>query len=383
MSHFSVLVVGEDVDGQLAPFHEFESTGRNDQYVVDVDETAKLQAEYAEHEVRVVRCLSDGSLHRLFDEAGRWKPEFSREEPRFLGDKHNREAFAPEGYELAKVFAPELMTFREFVKHRTDRAELEEGTEPYFGDEEGAGPHKYGYTVIRGDVLATPDSALAAAATVVRTVRRTNSNKKWDWYAIGGRWTGFFKLKRLPSGGYPPSLTGEPGLLTKKASLGYADQAFKRDIDFDGMRAESAIEASLRWDRARRIVGLDATWASWKTVLATAKESGAKNYGAVARDEYWNQAAVKALRDSKEREYAFDIDDWLALPMGEYVERQTLRLVSPYAVLFGGEWTARGEMGWFGMSDDDGDPLVWYRKANELLDALPDDALLTIVDCHI
>jgi len=43
MSHFAVLVVGENVDEQLAPYHEFESTGENDQYVVDVDKTEEAR----------------------------------------------------------------------------------------------------------------------------------------------------------------------------------------------------------------------------------------------------------------------------------------------------------------------------------------------------
>ena len=37
MSHFSVMVIGGNVEEQLQPYHEFECTGINDQYVVDVD----------------------------------------------------------------------------------------------------------------------------------------------------------------------------------------------------------------------------------------------------------------------------------------------------------------------------------------------------------
>ena len=35
MSHFTVLVIGENIDQQLAPFHEFECTGTNDEFVKD------------------------------------------------------------------------------------------------------------------------------------------------------------------------------------------------------------------------------------------------------------------------------------------------------------------------------------------------------------
>lgn len=43
MSHFCLLVVGENVAEQLRPFHEFECTGIDDEFVVDVDQTADVQ----------------------------------------------------------------------------------------------------------------------------------------------------------------------------------------------------------------------------------------------------------------------------------------------------------------------------------------------------
>lgn len=46
MSHFSVLVLGNDVDFQLAPFHEFESTGEVDEFVQDINITKKVIADY-------------------------------------------------------------------------------------------------------------------------------------------------------------------------------------------------------------------------------------------------------------------------------------------------------------------------------------------------
>lgn len=42
MSHFPVLVIGRNVAEQLQPYHEYECTGINDQYVQDVDITEKV-----------------------------------------------------------------------------------------------------------------------------------------------------------------------------------------------------------------------------------------------------------------------------------------------------------------------------------------------------
>lgn len=46
MSHFVVFVIGPNVSKQLAPYHEFECTDLNDQYVQDIDETEEVRAEY-------------------------------------------------------------------------------------------------------------------------------------------------------------------------------------------------------------------------------------------------------------------------------------------------------------------------------------------------
>lgn len=49
MSHFVVVVVGPDHEAQLAPYHEFECTGLDDQYVQDIDITTESLAEWKEH----------------------------------------------------------------------------------------------------------------------------------------------------------------------------------------------------------------------------------------------------------------------------------------------------------------------------------------------
>ena len=66
MSHFTVLVIGPNVPEQLAPYHEFECTGRNDQYVQDIDKTAEEHANFLEAKERKVR-LADGTIVDPYD----------------------------------------------------------------------------------------------------------------------------------------------------------------------------------------------------------------------------------------------------------------------------------------------------------------------------
>lgn len=47
MSHFALLVIGENIEKQLRPFHEFECTGIDDEFVVDVDQTSDVLAHAA------------------------------------------------------------------------------------------------------------------------------------------------------------------------------------------------------------------------------------------------------------------------------------------------------------------------------------------------
>ncbi len=58
------------------------------------------------------------------------------------------------------------------------------------------------------------------------------------------------------------------------------------------------------------------------------------------------------------------------------------RSIATFAFLKDGEWVERGEMGWWGAVTDDAGR-EWYKGFKDLLDTVPDDALITIVDWHI
>lgn len=133
MSHFAVLVIGENPEEQLAPYHEFESTGNDDKYVQDVDMTEEVQLDADKSSLE--NALSD--------------------------------------YDLQYVTVDDEKNI----------------------DKEGE--HKYRYAVVRDGKL-------------VKAVKRTNPNKKWDWYQLGGRFGGF----SLKNGGICPF-------------------ALKQNIDFD------------------------------------------------------------------------------------------------------------------------------------------------------
>ena len=67
MSHFLVLVVGEEPEEELAPFHEFECTGFNDEYVQDIDITEEVLEEYESSEITKLQA-TDGKLYGRYDD---------------------------------------------------------------------------------------------------------------------------------------------------------------------------------------------------------------------------------------------------------------------------------------------------------------------------
>lgn len=356
MSHFTVLVIGPDVEKQLAPYHEFECTGTDDEYVQDIDETEEARAGFASATTTRLKA-PDGTLHSFFNEAGEWRPEFSQLDPeRPSFDTNRRTYFVPPGHAKVEVPVSQVEGFAQWVEDYYGRKPVAFGSQPDLQDE-----HKYGYVL------------LDQAGEPLKIVRRTNPNKKWDWYQIGGRWSGFFKLKDGSTG-----VRGERGVMgsSRSNAPGRADQLTKGAIDIAGMRDDAGREAGERWDKAAvAIAGRE--WHSW----AKCRDEIHKGAIDAARNLYNGQDAVKAIHA------AFDSSwieaDQFQVTRDAYVSAARSTALSTYAVVYKGEWSARGEMGWFGCSDDKVSQDAWDRLFNDLIDGLPDDTQITVVDCHI
>ena len=73
-----------------------------------------------------------------------------------------------------------------------------------------------------------------------------NPNAMWDWYVIGGRWSGGFKLKPNKKGFCQPEIL--PGNRRKNFPNG-VDSAIKGDIDFEGIKQYRIKLANKIWTR--------------------------------------------------------------------------------------------------------------------------------------
>jgi hypothetical protein len=208
-----------------------------------------------------------------------------------------------------------------------------------------------------------------------------NPESKWDWWQIGGRWGGYFPIKSH----HPSLIAGHMGWNQTQSTAGKADGGIKAALDLDGMRAAAGDEARKTWATFQEAVAGTPTCKRWSEFIA---EVEAKTLTIEqARDEYHAQPRVAAFRAPAYRATFGPFSSLEDYDMSEsqFVARAVAASVPGYAVLSAKEgWLAKGEMGWFGMgADDHSSEAGYWEHVNGLIDGLPDEAFLVVVDCHI
>jgi hypothetical protein len=328
MSHFSVLVVGANVAEQLQPYHEYECTGIEDQYVVDVDLTAEALAAFNTSTTNRLRS-PDGKLHSLFTEAGNYREEFWATSPDVF---RNRTLIVPEGWQEVDV------PTRDHEPASTWIAECY-GLKILAAGQAKGKEHRFGFVSVDDN------------GNVLKVIDRTNPNKKWDGWQVGGRYSSRLLLK-----------SGER-----------VDEARRGDIDVEGMRNAAGKLAASNWDHAHAIIR-GRRFRTWKEIRAG-------NIGDLAmdRDVYHSQAVISDWSHARPLD---DIDQYLC-SREDFIQTARNGAIKQFAYVKDSQWYERGRMGWFACVSDEMDPAEWARQFDQMFDALPPDTQLTIVDCHI
>ena len=283
MSHFMVMVVGDDVEEALAPYHEYECTGIKDKYVVPVDRTKEVQDLLAEESEELDECLIEAGV-----QGGIYKTE----------------------------------------------------------EEALAADEKWGYCVF-------------SDGKVQKAVEFTNPNKKWDWWVIGGRYKDHLLLK--------------DGTRVSSAK--------KKDIDFEGM------EASV-WEQAARSYDEVYGWVPAEELdqLRSLSEDELRK---LVRDDVLpgplRGVSMDLCGTHSFRQYHYnDVKRLLTMSREEYSDTIAKIVWMPFTLVDDKGWFSRGDMGWFGMYEEG--PLQYeeyIKQVSDRISSLPDDTMITVVDCHI
>lgn len=155
-----------------------------------------------------------------------------------------------------------------------------------------------------------------------------NEDAKWDWYEIGGRWSG----------------------MLKKLDGTRCDECEVKDLDL-------SLDKDM-YEKAKRF---------WEVVVDKQP----------LKDGEYADGFTSWYKDSYYKDTFGDKETFAK-------DKASL---STLAMLLDGEWHEQGKMGWFGMSDTTSDSLKEYTKFfNKTLEELKQThpyATVTLVDCHI
>lgn len=332
MTHFLVLVsiterrlsaafgdIDDAVAEMLAPYDE---ATKDERYLVFVDEEDELRARYATESTERIRC-ADGTLALPWDERFR--------KPGTFGTGSGTHE-APASLERVQVpFRETYATFEAWAKD--------------WCGYDGPKPNgRYGHT--------------------------TNPNGHWDWYQIGGRWSGCFPL--IPNGiGMDPARVADVAPIWEidKARV-EATRVERRDTFlreyrallsgktfpvFEGPREKAKHIGLLRVERGPALAKAGEVILPWSAYVGATDERGA-----------WNDVATVVTPETLEATYGRCFHPLVA-----------------YAAVDNDGWHAPGKMGWFGCSDDE--PTAYVKWCDEFAGRFLADpsATLVLVDCHV
>lgn len=216
-----------------------------------------------------------------------------------------------------------------------------------------------------------------------RIGREENPNGKWDWYQLGGRWSGFFR----PKDGEVGTL-GEKSLLREdEVASGCFDAVRKNQLDLEGIRAEGRaaakkfyaeyvqlLQGTEKIDTLKSVYGPRGM--AFDLELLHVDQSGAyvvqENEVALPWKDLW-------MSHAPERAHWRDIYRTFASEEAFLAEYEaSFDKTIPYGILdLQGVWHDRRRKGAVDLEHK-----IWAAEFTKLFDALPDDTVLALVDIH-
>ncbi|GMX64464.1 hypothetical protein Elgi_37330 [Paenibacillus elgii] len=175
-----------------------------------------------------------------------------------------------------------------------------------------------------------------------------NPNAKWDWFQVGGRWSGLLKIKEKATSG----VTGTRSWTNEAANIpeDKVDSAKVKDIDF-------SLDIKKYNDNLR----------FWELIVDGDTPRNSEEETIIKRN--FNKPDYYSNRYENKEQFAK-----LSSEFGTYA------VITP-----DGQWHSKGDMGWWGASSEtDEEAKQWNKSFKEtFIDNADPEWTLTVVDCHI
>ena len=299
MSHFLVLVIGDNVHEALQPFHEYECTGIDDEYVKFVEAKENIKEEFKKYQKKCKESNKDCLYDNIDDFTKEW-----------LG---------------------------------------------YYKNDEG----KWG--------------------------RKTNPNAKWDWWQLGGRWSGdYFIIKHGAVGG----VIGTSGAFGNTTGI---DSIKLKYIDWEAMRKRGENKAKEYWEKIEAAFDgvIPQPKITWDELIDDKNEKWKDININEKRELYFGQPELKLLDEIKNKEehkdtfgFFFNLEDF-ACGKEQYIHNAGENAMSTFAIVHNGKWYEKGKMGWWGITTNETDDEKWNVEFSTIIAQCDEDELVSFVDCHI
>lgn len=384
MSHFAVMVIGENIESQLIPFCEHEEYG--DEHFTFKDCTDEVMDDwenktesdwYPEEYIRVEKMDVIERL-RAGEEVSVMAPSY----PEIKLDNRYRVTFARNGksedvYVVTTAITTNVRQNAPFSDHIIKCKMIESpkkiSVKDRYDSIEAFAKDWHGYKK-EGDKYGYYH----------------NENAKWDWYQMGGRWTGFLKGKDGVEGD-----VGESGLMTPEASAGYYDSLKKKDIDVEFMRQTAREEAEEEFDCfMETFEGIEIpSWTEIRERHGNNIDDARDEFNATKFKEHMNNLRChenELHRNKQEPEnkylsswdWAGDLHAYFSdFDRDAFIQNRVESSIITFALLKDGKWYERGNMGWWASVSNENDD--WNSEFYKMFNELDDEELITIVDCHI
>lgn len=222
------------------------------------------------------------------------------------------------------------------------------------------GKHKFGFAIVKDGEL-------------VKAVNRTNPDRQWDWWVVGGRYAGrLFANGKQCDQAKKGDLNFDQMQKDKVAErLGYVMAAYKEVLLPAGSNNEDVTKLCAEY--VELFAKLDAEW--------EASEKSGRLYDFLGKDERFAEFRRLKIATIYDDLFGAGVPTTEADPIAWCA---TAPAITSFAFLgLDGVWRERGDMGWWGMVHDEKDQSAWDEEFNKALAAVPDDHWVTMVDCHI